>query len=165
MNAYKIVAYWGVIFFLIGVGLFGLGVTYQLSKMDLERNGVVVKGKITDIISNPPYRSPVVSFKKLDGREITFKSELDANVKLFQYEKGQEVDVIYHKSVPPSYSRLYYGKNPNQTYMINGFWEKNTGQLTLWTFGAVLMIAGLFIKKYFTKKAAAHAERMKSLGL
>ena len=165
MNAYKIMSFWGVIIILIGIGLFGLGLTYQLSKMDLERNGVVVKGRITDIISNPPYRSPMVTFKTLECRQIVFKSELDVNVRWFHYTKGQEVDVIYHKSTPPSYSRLFYGKNPHQTYMINGFWEKNTGLLSLFGFSLIALIGGFFFRKIFAKKAAAYAERMKSLGL
>ena len=163
--AYKIVAFWGVIVILIGVGLFGLGIAYQLSKMDLERNGEIVPGKITDIVSNPPYRSPIVTFKKKDGRQVVFKSELDVNVRWFKYIKGQTVEVIYHTSTPPSYSRLYYGKNPNQTYMINGFWDKNTGQLTLWAFGIIAMVGGYIMKRIFSKKAAAFAQRMGPLGM
>jgi hypothetical protein len=165
MNAYKIMSYLGVFTILLGVGLIGLGVTFQLSKMDLESNGAIVKGKIIDIIENAPYRSPVVSFKKLDGREATFKSELDVNVRWFKYIKEQDVDVIYHKSTPPSYSYLFYGGKPNQTYMINGFWEKNTGQVYGCGLGIIVAIAGFFMRKIFAKKAVAHAERMKSLGL
>jgi len=165
MNAYKIMSWWGVIIMIIGLGLGGMGMTFQLSKMDLETNGEIVKGKITDIISNPPYRSPIVTFKKKDGREVIFKSELDVNVRWFKYKMQQEVDVIYHKGTPPSYSLLFYGNKPLQTYMINGFWEKNTGQVTLGAFALICLIAGYLVKKIFAKKAIAHAERMKSLGL
>jgi hypothetical protein len=70
MKAYKIVDTGENIFFLSESDYSGRG-SYQLSKMDLERT-VVVNGMINAYFSNPPYWSPVVTFKKLDGREITF---------------------------------------------------------------------------------------------
>lgn len=160
MFGYKIMAWWGVVVIIVGIGLFGLGMTFELSRLDLERNGEIVKGRITDIVSQPPYRSPVVTFRKKDGRQITFKSQLDVNVQWFHYQIGQEVDVIYHKSTPPSYSYLFYGGKMDQTYMINGFWEKNTGKLTLWLFALIAIVGGYFVKRHFTKKAAKYAEML-----
>jgi hypothetical protein len=140
MNAYKNVSFVGIVLFIFGIVIAIYGFQFLLEKNELEKNGVIVKGKVIDINKKDIYRSPFVRFKTLDNKTITFLSRLEVNMDFFKYEINQEVEVIYDKN------------NPNNA-QINAFWEKNMPQLFLGCFGVLLMLLGIFIRKRFLKKA------------
>lgn len=140
MNAYHIVAAWGLIVILIGIGLVVYGFTFFADKLDLEKNGITVPGTVIDINSKPPYRAPIVRFTTRDNRTITFLSRLDVNVRLFNYTVGQKVEVIYHRN------------NPNNC-QINSFWEKNIGNIALWGLGLIAMTGGWLLRRHYLKRA------------
>lgn len=140
MNAYKSASFVGIVIFLFGIIIAIYGFSFLLEQNELEKNGIIVKGKVVDINKKAIYRSPFVRFKTKDGQTITFLSKLEVNVDLFKYKIGQEVEVIYHKD------------NPKQAE-INAFWERNVAQLYLGCFGVFLMLFGWFLRKRFLKKA------------
>ncbi len=140
MNAYKNASFVGIVLFLFGIVITGYGFSFLMEDNDLQENGIIVKGEVIDINKKDIYRSPFVRFTTEEGETITFLSKLDVNVDLFQYEIGQEVEVIYHKN------------NPKQAE-INAFWERNTAQLYLGCFGVFLMFFGIFLRRRLLKKA------------
>jgi hypothetical protein len=144
MNAYKRVAFVGIVLFLFGVVIAIYGFSFLMEDNELSENGVVVTGKVIDINQKDIYRSPFVEFTTLEGEKITFLSHLDVNVDLFQYQIGDEVEVIYNKN------------NPKHA-QINAFWERNTAQLYLGFLGVFLMLFGLFFRRRMLKKAKKYA--------
>lgn len=140
MNAYKNASYVGFVILILGTIVAIYGFSFLLKQNELEANAVRVKGTVFDINEKAIYRSPWVKFNTLEGKEITFLSQLEVNVDLFPYTIGQEVDVIYHKD------------NPNQA-KIDAFWEGNFEQLFLGVFGVFLMCLGLFLRWMFLRKA------------
>ena len=111
-----------------------------------EEECLVVKGKVVDINHKDFYRAPFVEFTTLEGEKITFLSPLDVNVDMFQYEIGQEVEVIYNKD------------NPKHA-QINAFWERNTAQMYLGFLGIFLMIFGLLFRRGMKRKAKRWKEK------
>lgn len=144
MNAYKRVAFVGIILFLFGAVIAIYGFSFLIEDNELSENGVIVTGKVIDINQKDIYRSPFVEFTTLEGEKITFLSPLDVNVDLFQYQIGDEVEVIYNKN------------NPKHA-QINAFWERNTAQLYLGFLGVFLMLFGLFFRRRMLKKAKKYA--------
>ncbi len=144
MNAYKRVAFVGIVLFLFGVIIAIYGFSFLMEDNELSENGVVVTGKVIDINQKDIYRSPFVEFTTLEGEKITFLSHLDVNVDLFQYQIGDEVEVVYNKN------------NPKHA-QINAFWERNTAQLYLGFLGVFLMLFGLFFRRRMLKKAKKYA--------
>jgi len=140
MNAYKNASYVGFVLSILGTVVAVYGFSFLLKLEDLDANGVVVKGTVTQIEEKAIYRSPWVKFKTVEGKEYTFLSELEQNKDLFPYVVGQEVEVIYHKDDP-------------RNARINAFWERNFGQIFLGIFGVFLMLFGLFVRWRFLQKA------------
>ena len=132
MAGFKPFAFIGTVIFLMGIVVAVYGFSFLISKNELQKNGIIVKGKVVDINKKAIYRSPFVTFKTLDNKTITFLSKLEVNVDLFKYQVGQEVEVIYNKN------------NPKEAE-INAFWEQNVAQLYLGGLGAVLMLLGIFL--------------------
>jgi hypothetical protein len=133
MGATRPFKFIGVVICLFGIVITVYGVTHFLEKKDLEGKGIVVKGVVSEIHVDHIYRSPFVKFSTLEGKEMVFLSELMVNVDLFDYEVGQEVEVIYHRDNPKN-SRIY------------AFWEMNFGHLFLGLFGGFLVLLGLFLR-------------------
>jgi hypothetical protein len=144
MNAYKRVAFVGIVLFLFGVVISIYGFSFLLEENELSENGVIVKGKVVDINQKDIYRSPFVEFTTLEGEKITFLSPLDVNVDFFQYEIGDEVEVIYNKN------------NPKHA-QINAFWERNTAQMYLGFLGVFLMLFGLLFRRRMLRKAKRYS--------
>ena len=144
MNAYKSASFVGIILFLFGIIIAIYGFSFLLEDNALTENGVIVKGKVIDINKKAIYRSPFVKFKTEEGEEFTFLSKLEVNVDLFQYQIGQEVEVIYNK------------ENPKQAE-INAFWERNVAQVYLGWLGVFLMLFGLFFRRRMLKKAKKYS--------
>lgn len=140
MNAYKNASFVGIVIFIFGIVISIYGFKFLLEKTELEKNGIIVKGKVIDINQKGIYRAPIVRFVTQDNRTITFLSRLDVNVDFFKYQIGQEVEVIYDKN------------NPNNA-QINAFWEKNMPQIFLGSFGVFLMLLGLLLRKLLLRKA------------
>ena len=140
MNAYKNASYVGFVIMFFGIIITLYGLSWLADDLDLEKNGINVKGKVIEINQKDFYRSPFVRFKTQAGETVIFLSKLDVNVDLFQYKVGQTVEVIYHKDNP---------KNAE----INAFWERNAAQLYLGILGPVLLLIGFFIRKIFLKKS------------
>jgi len=141
MNAFKLASNVGFVIFAFGVAVAIYGFSFLLEQNDLEANAEKVKGTVIEMVQNGPmYLSPMVRFTTLDGKEITFKSDLDLNKSLTPYFVGQEVDIIYHKDNP------YNAK-------IDTFIENNFGQLFLGFFGVFLMIFGLIFRKMMLRNA------------
>jgi len=139
MAGFKPFAFIGTVIFLMGIVVAVYGFSFLMSKNELQKNGIIVKGKVVDINKKAIYRSPFVTFKTLDNKTITFLSKLEVNVDLFKYQVGQEVEVIYNKN------------NPKDAE-INAFWEQNVAQLYLGGLGAVLMLLGIFLLMKSRKK-------------
>lgn len=145
MNAFKLASNVGFVIFAFGIAVAVYGFSFLLAQQDLEANAETVKGTIVEMVENGPmYLSPMVKFTTLDGKEITFKSDLDLNKDLTPYTVGQEVEVIYHKDNP------YNAK-------INTFIENNFGQLFLGIFGVFLMIFGLIFRKMMLRNAERYS--------
>ncbi len=144
MSAYKRVAFVGIVLFLFGVVISIYGFSFLLEENELSENGVIVKGKVVDINQKDIYRSPFVEFSTLEGEKITFLSPLDVNVDFFQYEIGDEVEVIYNKN------------NPKHA-QINAFWERNTAQMYLGFLGVFFMLFGLLFRRRMLRKAKRYA--------
>ncbi len=140
MNAYKNASYVGFVLSIFGLIIAIYGFSFLLALQDLDLNGVVVKGTVIKIEEKAIYRSPVVKFKTLEGKEHFFISDLEQNKDLFPYQIGQELNVIYHKDNP---------KNAR----INNFWERNFGQIFLGIFGIFLLFFGMFVRWQFLRKA------------
>ena len=144
MNVYKRVSFVGIVIIIFGLILFVYGFSFLMEKTDLDKNGIKVTGTVIDINQKDIYRSPFVEFTTKEGQKVTFLSRLDANVDLFQYTIGQEVEVIYHKD------------DPNNCE-INAFWERNAPQLVLGCFGFILLLVGIIVRRRFLKKAKRYS--------
>lgn len=131
----------GFVIFTFGVVIAIYGFSFLMQTNDLSKNGIKVKGKVVDISNNYNYRSPIVEYKTREGKKVTFISRLELMSQMFTYQKGQEVDVLYHKDNP-----LNQGKEKNAE--IDAFWEQNMPQIFLGCFGFFLMMLGtiLFLK-------------------
>ena len=141
MNAYRNASYVGFVIMIFGAIITVYGFSFLLNQQELEANAVRVKGTVIELSSNGPmYLAPVVKFKTNEGREITFRSELDLNKSLNPYSVGQEVNVIYHKD------------NPTKA-KIDAFWEANFGQIFLGIFGLIVMLVGLIIRWSLMRKS------------
>lgn len=144
MNAFKLASNVGFVIFAFGIAVAIYGFSFLMAQNDLETNAEKVKGTVIEMAQNGPmYLSPVVRFTTLEGKEITFKSDLDLNKDLTPYSVGQEVDIIYHKD------------NPSNA-KIDTFIENNFGQLFLGIFGVFLMIFGLIFRKMMLRNAAKY---------
>lgn len=145
MNAFKLASNVGFVIFAFGIAVAIYGFSFLMAQNDLEANSERVKGTVIELVPNGPmYISPMVRFTTLDGKEITYKSDLDLNKDLSPYTVGQEVDIIYHKDNP------YNAK-------IDSFIENNFGQLFLGIFGVFLMIFGLIFRKMMLRNAERYA--------
>ena len=133
MGATRPFKFIGVVICLFGIAITIYGVTFFLDKRDLEGKGIIVEGTVTDIHVDHIYRSPIVAFQTLEGKNEVFLSELMVNVDLFNYEVGQKVEVIYHRDNPKN-ARIY------------SFWEMNFGHMFLGLFGGFLVLLGLFLR-------------------
>lgn len=149
MNAYKNASYVGFVIMIFGLIIAGYGFSFLLELRNLDSNGVKVKGTVVDINENAIYRSPYVKFTTLEGREITFLSELEVNKDMFSYYVGQEVNVIYNK------------ENPTDA-KIDAFWERNFPQLFLGCFGVVLLFIGFLIRRIMLGKAKRFDESQRN---
>ncbi len=144
MNAYKNASFIGIVIFFFGVVITGYGFSFLLEKEALDANGVRVKGTVISIEQKAIYRSPVVEFRTLEGKKVTFMSDVDINVDFFDYKVGQEVDVIYDKDKP-------------RKAKIDTFWQRNVAQVYLGCLGLFLMLLGWFLRRFFLKKAKKYA--------
>ena len=140
MNAFKRASFVGIVIFLIGIVIAIYGYSFLLEQNELQKNGIVVTGKVIDINKKAIYRSPFIRFKTRENKTIIFLSKLEINHLFFKYHIGQEVKVIYNKN------------NPRQAE-INAFWERYFAQIFVGSFGVFLMLLGLFLRWLFLKKA------------
>jgi len=131
MNAYRNASFVGIVLALAGVGLSIYAGSFLVEELELDRRGIVVKGKVVEIEKQDFYRQPWVAFTTRRGQRVKFLSKLMADKSLFKYRVGQEVDVIYDPA------------NPRKTAEINAFFERNTRQLWVGFVGVVLMLVGV----------------------
>jgi len=144
MNPYRLISIIPpLVLTIFGLVLCYYGFMTQQDNSQLDAFGVRVKGTVVDINEKGIYRSPFVEFQTLDGKKITFLSKLEVNQDMFNYEIGQEVDVIYPKDNP-------------QSAVIDAFVERNFVQLFVGILGIVLLLIAYFINRHFSKKAAQY---------
>lgn len=149
MNAYRNASFVGIVLMLAGLGLSIYAGSFLREEMELNRKGIVVKGKVFEIEKRDFYRQPWVVFTTKRGEQVRFLSKLMADVSLFKYRVGQQVDVIYDPA------------NPRRTAEINSFFERNTRQLWVGFLGVVLILVGFLFRLAMRRKARRYDAQMR----
>lgn len=149
MNAYKNASFAGIVILILGIIVSIYGFSWFLYQENLDENGLITTGIVVDINEKDFYRSPIVTFTTQDSQEVSFLSKLDVNVDLFQYEIGQEVEVIYDPS------------DPQQTAEVNAYWERNTAHTWSGVVGVFMIIFGFFWRRHMLNKAEKYETRLR----
>ncbi len=121
-----------------GIGLIYWSYTAYKEKNALKVMGITTQGKVIEISENGIYKAPIIEFYTEDSVKSLFKSELEVSDD--RYKVGDVVEVIYNPG------------DPTQAE-INGFAERNFRHLFLGILGFALILLGIAIRFYYSRKA------------
>lgn len=148
MNGFRNASYVGFVLYLFGIILFIYGF-YNLSiEKDLDQKGQKTTGEVYDLEVTEPYRQAWVQFKTEDGKQIRFLDKLFWNHSFEKYKKGDQVEVIYDP------------EKPNQTAVINHFFQRTTAPWWPVIVGVIVFLVGYVMRKIMLRIAKELDDRL-----
>ncbi|WCL49631.1 DUF3592 domain-containing protein [Leptospira sp. GIMC2001] len=143
MNAYRNASYAGFVLYFIGIVLFIYGFANLSIELDLDEKGLKATGEVYDLEVTEPYRQAWVVFQTQDGKTVRFMDKLFWNQDFEKYTVGQKVEVLYDPA------------NPNQTAVIDDFFQRTTAPWWPVIVGSIIILVGYVMRKVMLRKAAA----------
>lgn len=144
MNAYKNASYVGFVLYFFALVLFAYGFVNLSEKWNLDYKGEIVQGKIMNLMVIEPYHRAEVTFTTKQGQTLHFVDVLYWNKDLDTYKKGDVVPVIYDPAAP------------QQSAMINGFFQRNTAPFWPMMVSFIVWVFGFVMRRIMLKKARAY---------
>lgn len=148
MNAYRNASYVGFVLYLIGIVLFLYGFYFLSIEKELDAKGIKTTGEVYALEITEPYRQAWVVFKTEKGQTIRFLDKLFWNHSFEKYKKGQKVEVLYDP------------ENPNQTAVINDFFQRTTAPWWPVIVGMIVIMVGFVFRKIMKRKAIELDKRL-----